>query len=71
MRRLPYGTPHPLVTELREERRAAGLGQRKVPGVDHTTVGLWERGVTIPTVESLIAYAAGLGYEVVIEDDAD
>lgn len=63
-RRTPRGTPHPLVAELREERIAARIPQRRVPGLNASNISQWETGVCTPSVENLVRYAHVLGYRI-------
>ena len=68
--RRPAGSPPlPLVAELREERLAAGLSQSQIPGLARQTVCQMENGRHDPRAETLIIYAAGLGYDVILEPD--
>lgn len=72
MRRTPKGVPHPLVAELREERIAARIPQRGISGLNASNIWQWEHGISTPSVENLVRYAAGVGYRIeFVRLDAD
>lgn len=56
--------PHPILVELRDRRREAGLSQRAVAERVHycpQTVTLWESGTNEPCLDAIAAYAEVLG----------
>ena len=61
---------HPLLAELRRIRIEGGWTQDAVAACiragSRSTVGNWEAGTRTPNLESVTAYAAALGYELVL-----
>lgn len=65
--------PHPLVTELAKARIAAGLSVSETARramLVPTTAWNWEQGST-PNLRAFTAYAAALGYDLVLVKRAD
>lgn len=77
-RRLPPRPVDPLITALREARRARGISQGVLAaaiGTTQTVLSAWEVGINPPDLPVLRRWSAHLGFEVklagVVEEAAD
>lgn len=60
---------HPLVAQLRAERRSHGLQQREVSELADTSeanLSRWENGNNVPNLTGITRWAAALGYELTL-----
>ncbi|HEX6968304.1 MAG TPA: helix-turn-helix transcriptional regulator [Micromonosporaceae bacterium] len=67
----PRPDRHPIVLALKGRRIALGLSQREVAAAAGTWQGrltAWETGHAVPTLDSLTAWAAALGCELVLAE---
>lgn len=63
------GAPHYIARQLRAARILARRSQRDVASavaVNQSTVSEWETGAVVPTLTSVLKWAATLGYELTL-----
>ena len=66
--RSPWTPPHPVITQMRELRNAAGLSLQQLErqhGMKAMSVGSWERGDRHPPVEQIQRLLDIYGYDLV------
>lgn len=63
------GTPHPVLIELRTERKRRGLTQAEIADATDTAlsaISAIETGTKWPRLRTLTRYAAALGYDITL-----
>jgi DNA-binding XRE family transcriptional regulator len=70
----PVSAPHPLITQLKQAREAAGLPVAQLAarlGYAEPTIRSWESGKSVPSIDALTDYATAVGRDVVLQPAAN